>query len=108
MATAMQSKEVTTKQVTAVRFGFYTEEEVSSFVQSVRLGYTQAPPRHPPPLFRHSASPAVTAPVPAARIQARKLSVVRITTPIIFDNMKVPVADGLYDPKMGPLDTRGR
>lgn len=31
MASAMQSKEVTTKQVTAVRFGFYTEQEVSSF-----------------------------------------------------------------------------
>ncbi|GLC72049.1 hypothetical protein PLESTF_001198600 [Pleodorina starrii] len=63
---AAPAKEVTTKQVAAVRFGFYTEDEV------------------------------------------RKLSVVKITSPIIFDNMKVPVKDGLYDPRMGPVDVRDR
>ncbi|EFJ45495.1 hypothetical protein VOLCADRAFT_105949 [Volvox carteri f. nagariensis] len=63
---AAPAKEVTTRQVTAVRFGFYTEDEV------------------------------------------RKLSVVKITSPIIFDNMKVAVADGLYDPRMGPVDVRDR
>ncbi|KXZ53087.1 hypothetical protein GPECTOR_8g79 [Gonium pectorale] len=63
---ATPAKEVTTKQVVAVRFGFYTEDEV------------------------------------------RKLSVVKVTSPIIFDNMKVPVPDGLYDPRMGPVDVRDR
>ncbi|PNH12767.1 DNA-directed RNA polymerase I subunit rpa1 [Tetrabaena socialis] len=66
MATAAPAKEVTTKQVCAVRFSFYSEHE------------------------------------------ARQLSVVKITTPIIFDNVKVAVPDGLYDPRMGPLDVRDR
>ncbi|GLI64445.1 hypothetical protein VaNZ11_007716 [Volvox africanus] len=63
---AAPAKEVTTKQVAAVRFGFYSEDEI------------------------------------------RKLSVVRITSPIAFDNMKIPLKDGLYDPRMGPVDLRDR
>ncbi|GFR43873.1 hypothetical protein Agub_g5002 [Astrephomene gubernaculifera] len=63
---AAPAKEVTTKQVAAVRFGFYSEDEI------------------------------------------RKLSVVKVTSPIIFDNMKVAVPDGLYDPRMGPVDIRDR
>ncbi|KAL3142270.1 hypothetical protein ABBQ38_002612 [Trebouxia sp. C0009 RCD-2024] len=60
--TAVPSREVTTSQVSAVTFGFYTEKEV------------------------------------------RKLSVKRIVTPIIFDNLKNAVPGGLYDPHLGPLD----
>ncbi|KAG2439375.1 hypothetical protein HXX76_004732 [Chlamydomonas incerta] len=63
---AAPAKEVTTKQVAAVRFGFYSEDE------------------------------------------ARKLSVVNITCPLIFDESKVPVKDGLYDPRMGPTDSRDK
>ena len=36
--------------------------------------------------------------------QVRKLSVKRIVTPIIFDNLKNAVPGGLYDPSLGPLD----
>ena len=41
-------------------------------------------------------------------VQVRKLSVVQITSPIIFDNLKVAIKDGLYDPRMGPLETSER
>ena len=37
-------------------------------------------------------------------LQVRKLSVKRIVTPIIFDNLKNAVPGGLYDPHLGPLD----
>lgn len=36
--------------------------------------------------------------------QVRKLSVKRIITPIIFDNLKNAVPGGLYDPSLGPLE----
>lgn len=40
--------------------------------------------------------------------QIRKLSVKKIVSPIIFDNSKAPVEGGLYDPALGPLDSRER
>ena len=39
--------------------------------------------------------------------QIRKLSVKRVTTPVIFDNLKNAVPGGLYDPAFGPLDSYG-
>ena len=39
-------------------------------------------------------------------LQVRKLSVQRINTPVIFDNLKNAVSGGLYDPCMGPLDQK--
>ncbi|KAG1672823.1 hypothetical protein FOA52_004627 [Chlamydomonas sp. UWO 241] len=62
---AQPAKELTTRQIVGVRFGFYTDEEV------------------------------------------RKLSVKRIVSPLIFDNLKNPVLEGLYDPALGPIDPRG-
>lgn len=31
------------------------------------------------------------------------MSVKRIISPLIFDNLKAPLPQGLYDPAMGPL-----
>eukprot|EP00798_Chlamydomonas_sp_ICE-L_P025177 gene25177-10812_t len=39
--------------------------------------------------------------------EVRKLSVKRIITPVVFDNLKNALADGLYDSAMGPIDIRG-
>ena len=41
-------------------------------------------------------------------LQIRELSIKQITSPIVFDNLKNPVAGGLYDPAMGPLEQSGR
>ena len=41
-------------------------------------------------------------------IQIRELSIKQITSPIVYDNLKNPVAGGLYDPAMGPLEQSGR
>ncbi|GAX74019.1 hypothetical protein CEUSTIGMA_g1469.t1 [Chlamydomonas eustigma] len=61
---ALPAKELTTKQVKGVSFGFYTDEEV------------------------------------------KRLSVRRIVSPLIFDNLRNPVSEGLYDPALGPIDQR--
>lgn len=58
--------EAVAKQISAVSFGFYTEDEV------------------------------------------RAISVKKITSPILFDNLRNPVADGLYDSALGPLDSKDR
>jgi DNA-directed RNA polymerase I subunit RPA1 len=39
--------------------------------------------------------------------QVKRFSVKRIVSPLIFDNLKNPVVDGLYDPALGPVDTKG-
>jgi len=39
-------------------------------------------------------------------LQIRKISVKRVVSPILFDNLKNAVIGGLYDPAMGPMDTR--
>lgn len=36
----------------------------------------------------------------------RKHSVLRVTKPILLDNVGRPVPGGLYDPLMGPLDDK--
>lgn len=36
--------------------------------------------------------------------EVRAISVKQITSPILFDNFKVPVRGGLYDPALGPID----
>ena len=41
-------------------------------------------------------------------VQIRGLSVKQINSPIVFDNLRNPVAGGLYDPAMGPLEQSGR
>lgn len=41
-------------------------------------------------------------------LQVKKLSAKRITSPLIFDNLKNSVPGGLYDPALGPIDFRGR
>ena len=38
--------------------------------------------------------------------EVRKHSFVKITNPILLDSVDRPVAGGLYDPAMGPLDER--
>ncbi|EEH52215.1 uncharacterized protein MICPUCDRAFT_36623 [Micromonas pusilla CCMP1545] len=39
--------------------------------------------------------------------EARRISVKRISNPVLFDALSNPVADGLYDPALGPIDQRG-
>jgi DNA-directed RNA polymerase I subunit RPA1 len=114
---AAPAKEVTTKQVAAVRFGFYSEDEVRGepATRSCALPC--------PPLLVCCSNMPFTAPslpfscimykvrsatMPRVRPQVRKLSVVNITCPLIFDDAKVPVKDGLYDPRMGPTDSRDK
>lgn len=41
-------------------------------------------------------------------LQVKKMSVKRIISHLIFDNLKNPLPQGLYDPAMGPLDLHGR
>ena len=36
--------------------------------------------------------------------EARKISVKRITQPVLFDQLNNPVQDGLYDPRLGPIE----
>ncbi|KAL4526208.1 hypothetical protein Ndes2437B_g07463 [Nannochloris sp. 'desiccata'] len=38
--------------------------------------------------------------------EVKKISVKQIVSPIIFDNMKNPIKGGLYDPALGPMDTK--
>lgn len=40
--------------------------------------------------------------------EVRRLSVVRLTSPIARDNLGAPVPGGLYDPAMGPLEMHER
>jgi hypothetical protein len=40
--------------------------------------------------------------------QIRKLSVKRITSPLVYDNLKNAVPNGLYDAAMGPMETHDR
>lgn len=42
------------------------------------------------------------------RTQIRKLSVKRITSPLVYDNLKNAVPNGLYDAAMGPMETNDR
>eukprot|EP00955_Chlamydomonas_euryale_P075540 362355-Chlamydomonas_euryale.AAC.9 len=39
--------------------------------------------------------------------QVKAFSVKRIVSPLIFDNLKNAVLEGLYDPALGPIDLRG-
>lgn len=41
-------------------------------------------------------------------LQVRKLSVIKVEQPLIFNSTKDPIPGGLYDPAMGPIDFRGR
>ena len=34
------------------------------------------------------------------------ISVKRVTSPTLFDNLRNPTQDGLYDPALGPIDSR--
>jgi DNA-directed RNA polymerase I subunit RPA1 len=38
--------------------------------------------------------------------EVRKLSVMKITNPILLDSMDRPVPGGLYDPELGPIEER--
>jgi hypothetical protein len=44
----------------------------------------------------------------ALNVQIRKLSVKRITSPLVYDNLKNAVPNGLYDAAMGPMETHDR
>ena len=39
--------------------------------------------------------------------EARKISVKRVTNPVLFDALNNPVIDGLYDPAFGPIEQFG-
>lgn len=52
--------------------------------------------------------PSLTWILLSCRFQVRKLSVKRIVNPEIFDNLKNPRPDGLYDAALGPTDLNGR
>ena len=39
--------------------------------------------------------------------EARRISVKRISNPVLFDALNNPVQDGLYDPALGPIDAHG-
>ena len=41
-------------------------------------------------------------------LQIRKLSVKRITSPLVYDNLKNAIPNGLYDAAMGPMETQDR
>ena len=45
-------------------------------------------------------------PHPLYLAQVKRFSVKRIVSPLIFDNLKNPVPEGLYDPAFGPVDAR--
>ena len=36
--------------------------------------------------------------------EAEKISVKKISNPVLFDALNNPVTDGLYDPALGPID----
>ncbi len=110
--TAVAQKEVTTRQVSAVHFGFYSDEEVILATQSatqrspVRASHSSgrisfgfqglcARGSRAERLCRHS-------------LQVRKLSVKRIVQPLLFDGFNNPMPGGLYDPDLGPLDRNSR
>ena len=38
--------------------------------------------------------------------EIRALSVKRITSPHVFDNLDMPVPNGLYDPALGPINNK--
>jgi DNA-directed RNA polymerase I subunit RPA1 len=57
---------------------------------------------------RRPAAPAAGAHAAPPPPQILKLSVKRIVNPHTYDNLKQPVADGLYDAALGPTDTNGR
>ncbi|GCA63723.1 DNA-directed RNA pol I, largest subunit [Kipferlia bialata] len=40
--------------------------------------------------------------------EIRRLAVCEITNPLPFDQFRLPIKGGLYDPRLGPLDIRGR
>lgn len=50
----------------------------------------------------------LSADVLAFNAQIRKLSVKRITSPLVYDNLKNAVPNGLYDAAMGPMETHDR
>ena len=108
---ALPAKELTTKQVQGVRFGFYTDDEVCLAAQRWR-GCQHT---HAPHIMGWSQSHAPGWPADEPMLactlrchgQVKRLSVKRIVSPLIFDNLKNPVVDGLYDPALGPIDLRG-
>lgn len=109
--TAIPSREVTTTQVSAVTFGFYTEQEVRCHV----VTYCFAP------MLKHqrfgaysllafrsknvgTVCIAASLVVSLLWVQIRKLSAVRVWNPVLWDNLKHAMEGGLYDLAMGPLD----
>ena len=85
---ALPAKEFTTKQIKGVKFGFYTDDEVKK-------------------QKRPSCMASIKRTLPCKTDQVKRLSVKRILSPLIFDNLKNPIPDGLYDPAFGPVDARG-
>ena len=64
------------------------------------------PPSPPPPL---TCTPQTHVPPPSlCFLQIKKLSVKRVVSPIARDNLGAPVAGGLYDPALGPLEQAER
>lgn len=134
---ALRSKEVTLSQIRSVRFGFYTDDEVggAEHTASKRDGWMQgelgmhntvavdgvassclrwgvcACPGHAagtPPLTPGRRMPVRGCGCAVARTQVRKLSVIRVVSPVMFDNLKQPLPQSLYDASMGPIDPNGR
>jgi DNA-directed RNA polymerase I subunit RPA1 len=132
-AQPLHSKEITTAQVKAVSFGFFSDEEVRRRSISRRMRPLRVPAHRseradgasstlrrrssrqlPPSSQRRHPAPPLTPPprrrpaAPAVVPQVRKISVLEVSTPVIFDNLKLPARGGLYDPRLGPMEPRER
>ena len=120
----LHSKEITTAKVTAVSFGFFSDEEVRGesevgrpelLLAHLRLRTRVGSSRPPGGGVEAAALPGrlrpgdwLPPPASAAHMQVRKFSVKQIVSPVIFDNLKNAVKGGLYDPAMGPMEQRER
>jgi len=111
---ALHTKEITTAQVTAVSFGFFSEDEVRACDHAGHKLYMH------PNCKGAAASPNCSDSIKRefvivmrncivlffSTLQIRKISVKQIVSPIIFDNLKNPIKGGLYDPCLGPMDPK--
>ena len=90
LSNALHTKEITTAQVNGVTFGFFSEDQVS-FLGLVELWLNVL-------YIRCMLTDFI--------VQVRKISVKKVESPIIFDNLKNAVKGGLYDPAFGPMDAK--
>lgn len=112
LSNALHTKEITTAQVTAVSFGFFSEEEVRSCSHGLKASISLICMHPNIIIFKYELYGLIIDIVYDSNCctlfnsQVRKISVKKVVSPIIFDNMKNPIKGGLYDPAFGPMDTK--